>query len=136
MTELIPPSVLRFIARHLRSLMDLEVLMLLSSTPDKHWTAAAVALQLAIPGTAAREALENLCRQNLLDVKVGEALSYRYNPGAPQLGRAVDELFTTYQDARVAVTAAVADAARQRLRDFADAFRVVDDEDKEGNDGG
>jgi len=132
----IPPSVLRFIARHLRSLMDLEVLMLVSMTPEKRWNAAGIALQLGIPGAAAREALEHLCRQNLLDVKVGEGLSYRFSPGAPHLGRAVDELFATYQDARVAVTAAVADAARQRLRDFADAFRVVDAEEDGGDDGG
>ena len=136
MTSLIPPRVLRFIVRHLRSTVDLEVLILVGTTPDRGWNAGMVATELGIPGASARESLEHLCRKNLLDVKVGETLRYRFNPGTPNLGRTVDELMTTYREARVAVTAAVTDAARQRLRDFADAFRVLDVEEDEDNNGG
>lgn len=136
MTDLLTPAVRRFIARHLRSPEDLEVLILVVTTPERGWTAAAVASELRISGASAQATLEHLCGRNLLDVRISENLLYRFNPGTEALGRAVEELLTAYRDSRLAVTAAVADAASARLREFADAFRVRDTDEEDTPDRG
>jgi len=72
---------------------QLRVLLILHRTPEQAWTAESVARKLDLATETAAEALDHLCRHNLLDVRIGNAtLLFRYSPGNGALDGAVREL--------------------------------------------
>ena len=75
----------RFAVTHLGSLEDLKVLALCVEQRD-HWhDAPGIARTLGIARGAARNALEHLARNNLLDVRITGDLRYRFRPGTSEL---------------------------------------------------
>jgi hypothetical protein len=128
----IPEGARKFIARHIDSLEKLEVLLLLLRSPERKWTASAVASELQIGSAAADQHLGRLCAQNLLDVKLGEDLFYFYSPRLPHLDRGARELASAYAQQRLAVLKLVTNGAAGPARDFAEAFRINKKDDSDG----
>jgi len=86
-----------------------------------------MASHLRTSALSAATALETLGRSNLVDVRVGGSLSYRYAPVDARLEAIVDELAAAHYHARDELVARVTgvggktDAARR----IADAFRIT-----------
>ena len=120
----VPPESAEFVARHLRSLEDLQVLMTCIEGRDRWWDAAAVARELGISATAARHALDHLARGNLLDIRITGDVRYQFNPGTAELHGAALAFATAYRANPVPLVQIVAGSARRSVRDFADAFRI------------
>ncbi len=95
-----PAPVRRFIASHIVSVAQLEVLLLLRAAADKEWTAAEVARALVTQPEAADGWLEDLSQRGLAAESGG---SYRYAPASKELDRTVDSLAESYATYRVAV---------------------------------
>jgi hypothetical protein len=125
------PELRRFLEDHVRSLEELELLVLLMGTPDEWWSAARAVGELGLPRVAVAQALESLASRNLLDVRLADAVLFRYGPVTPELDRLARSLAAVHQEHRVVVTAAVLKRGTDRIRAFADAFRIR----KEPNDG-
>jgi hypothetical protein len=125
----IPASVVRFVAEHVRSLDELELLLLLSQSPDKWWDASAAARETGIDPTSARQLLERFASQNLLAIAVTADVRYRFQPGEARLRDAAGAFTAVYRSSRLAILHLVTERQQRSLRDFANAFRIRRDDD-------
>jgi len=117
----VPASVRGFIASHIVSVAQLEVLLLVRAAADKEWTAAEVARALVTQPEAAAGWLEDLAARGLASESEGR---YRYNPSNPGLDQIVDALAESYANYRVAVIGLIFARPSDRITSFADAFRI------------
>lgn len=124
----IPENVQRFIARHINSIEQLEVLLLLHAQPQRFWTAEEVANELRIDASSAKDRLQNLHQLNLLSPSSDSASSYQYAPSPHQVGQIIDELANVYAIRRVSVIQFIFSQPIDRIRVFADAFRLKKDD--------
>lgn len=121
MTAGIPDDVEQFIADHVHSVEQLEVLLLLHRTRDRAWSAADVARDLRIDAVSAATRLEDLRARSLVEPRgAGE---FCYQPPS----RAVDEIVATlgklYGERRVTLINLIFSKPSANIRSFADAFR-------------
>jgi hypothetical protein len=137
-----PANVKAFVATHIDSVVQLEVLLLLFGAPDRAWTADQIARELRIDPAWVQTQLEQLCTRGLLHCEAGEAPSaYQYRPHSPQLYDAVAGLAKAYVDRRVTVISLIYSkppapppsatpaepGTSDPLKSFADAFRLRKD---------
>ncbi|HVJ94749.1 MAG TPA: hypothetical protein VM580_33410 [Labilithrix sp.] len=95
-------------------------MLLLQQHRDNFWTAESVGRKLNISKSGAAEALDHLCRNNLLDVRIGEeVLAFRYRPGTPTLAQSVKSLTRLYKERRSDILDIVSTNASERLRAMA-----------------
>ncbi len=80
MTIPLSPAALHFVQKCVESLLDLEILLLLYREPRVWRGADTVARHLGVALQSAEQALENLGARNLLDVRIGSTLVYRFAP--------------------------------------------------------
>jgi len=120
-----------FVRDHIRSLEQLEVLLLLLRDGTRWWSAEAAAEELGMTSASAAARLEEMASRNLLDVRISEQLFFRYAPVSPALDAAVRETARAYKEEPVAVTSAIYSQPVDEIRAFADAFRI---RKKEGSD--
>jgi DNA-binding IclR family transcriptional regulator len=117
----VPAPVRRFIASHIVSVAQLEVLLLLRAAADKEWTADEVSRALVTQRDAAAGWLENL-RERGLARQEGDR--YRYAPSSGELDRTIDSLAESYANYRVAVISLIFARPSERITSLADAFRI------------
>lgn len=118
----IPDAVRRLIRQHLRSVSELEVLLLLRVTPGKPWSVGEVARAQVARDDAARGFLEHLCDGRLLEHD-GAADSYRYAPER-RTATTVDALAGCYASSPRAVVSLIFAGPDDPASTLADAFRV------------
>jgi hypothetical protein len=118
-----------FIRQYTDSVDKLELLTSMIESPDRWWDAASAAQMLGTTAGVARRILERFAAQNLLEIRVTGDVRYRYQPGDPQLEATGCEFAAAYRANRLAVLRLVT-GERERLRDFADAFRIRTDDDR------
>jgi len=119
----LPRTVEAFVVAHMRSVEDLQLLIRLVEEPDRWWDAETVSGELRLSTLAARGALEWFAGRNLLEIRLSIDIRYRFNPGTDSLRRAVHDSVTAYRADPIAVIRAISPGL-QRIRDFADAFRI------------
>jgi hypothetical protein len=123
----IPAEVRQLIADHIDSVLQLEVLLLLLEHPQQEFTVDEVAKELRVDVAFVTEQLANLCQRGILSCTDGNAARYRYGPRTPELGRAIEGLREAYADRRVSVITLIFAKPVDKLRSFADAFRLRKD---------
>jgi hypothetical protein len=129
----LPEAVRRFIADHIDSVEQLEILLLLYQHPERSWTAESVARELRISVLSAGDRLKDMARAAILSRVEGGEGEYCYAPENQQLGEAVAGLATAYSERRVTVINLIFSKPIDKIRTFADAFRLRrDDEDDNG----
>jgi len=101
--EQLPPDVVAFIADHLLSINEIEVLTAMIDTPDRWWDARLIL--------------------NLLDIRFTDEVRYWFRPGTAELAQTMSRLAASYRTNHAAVVRAVSPSAPRGARDFADAFR-------------
>jgi hypothetical protein len=124
----IPRHVRAFIDEHLRSVAQLEILLLLHDAPEADFRADVVAQTLRIDPSWAGDELAGLARAGLLTQSND---TYRYAPRSDTLSTAVDGLSKYFTTHRVAVITQLFSAPSEGIGSFADAFKLR----KEGDDG-
>jgi hypothetical protein len=117
----VPAPVRGFIASHIVSVAQLEVLLLLRAAADKEWTAGEVARALVTQPEAAAGWLEDLTERGLAK---GYGGTYRYAPTSGDLEDIVDELAESYATYRVAVISLIFARPSEGVARLADAFRI------------
>ena len=126
----IPPRVQRFISMHIDSIEKLEVLLLLRARVDREWTARDVSQELRITEASAAARLEDLTVRRLLAVKEGSPPIYRFSPASAEDAQDVSDLQATYSTRRVSVISFIFSKPLDKVRGFADAFRLKRDKDE------
>jgi hypothetical protein len=117
----VPTSVRGFIASHIVSVAQLEVLLLLRAASDKEWTSTEVARALVTQPEAAAGWLEDLRQRGLAIESEGR---YRYAPLSVELDQIVDDLAESYAKYRVAVIGLIFGRPSEGVTRLADAFRI------------
>ncbi|WP_224363701.1 hypothetical protein [Hyalangium versicolor] len=125
----IPPRVQRFIATHIDSIEKLEVLLLMRSRAEREWTARDISQELRIMESSAAARLEDLSTRRLLVKAEGSPALYRYSPASSEDAQDIAQLQDTYSTRRVSVISFIFSKPLDKVRGFADAFRLKRDKD-------
>jgi hypothetical protein len=127
----ITAPVKQFITEHIDSVMQLEILLLLAGQPGRVWTAADLAQQLRIDATWVDGQLRGMAAAGLVAVTEVQpsvpAPQFRYEPRTPDLTKTVGDLAHAYADRRVTVIGLIFSKPVDKIRSFADAFRLRKD---------
>jgi predicted secreted protein len=115
----IPPAARGLIDRHIHSVEQLEVLLLLRAAPDKTWTAAEVARALVTQVDSAGQRLADLEGRKLAKAHDD---AFRYCADAA-MDRAVGELAEAYATRRTRVVAMIFSKPGDAILGFSEAFR-------------
>lgn len=108
-------------------MVQLELLLLLQANPSRAWTAPEVAQQLRIEPSWATGQLGELSSRGLLAPAPDAPEAYRYAPNPPELDATVVQLSKDYAERRVTVITLIFSKPVDKLRTFADAFRLRKD---------
>jgi hypothetical protein len=112
------------LAEHVDSVLQLEMLLLLHAQPQREWTAPQIVNELRLDATWTEEQLRNLCTRGILTCTEQPVRTYRYGPSDDALARGIDDLARAYADWRVAVIGLIYSKPMDKIRSFADAFRI------------
>lgn len=119
----------RFLRTSIRSVWELELLLLLRKEPSRAWSADELIRQLRASGLVINDALAALQRVDL--VAPEEAGRFRYRPASADLAAVVDELAQAYVNTPASIMDVIWSTPRSNIEIFADAFRLR----KDKNDG-
>ncbi|MGH7214793.1 MAG: hypothetical protein ACREIT_08515 [Tepidisphaeraceae bacterium] len=122
--EDISEEVKGFLTEHIDSVMQLEVLLLLHADTRKQWQPADVARELRVETEWVAVELSRMCARQLLSCTTGPDPLYRFDPRTPGVSRAVADLAKAYVDRRVTVIGLIFAKPTDKIRSFADAFRI------------
>jgi hypothetical protein len=118
----IPERLVAFIAQHIHSVLQLEILLLLRSS-GQDFTPATLAEELRITEQSAAFRLKDLELRGLISSSA-PAETYRYGPHEPEIEELVEALARCYEDARHSVINLIFSAPGDSARSLADAFRI------------
>ena len=130
----IPRRAAAFIAEHIDSVMQLEVLLLLHADAARAFSSADVGSELRIDSAWVEGTLRGLCARHVLSCTSDDKSLYRY-AATGETDAAVAELARAYADRRVTVIGLIFAKPTDKIRSFADAFRLRKEKDKEKGDG-
>ncbi len=123
----IPEATRRFIAAHISSVEQLEVLLLLRCDADRWWPPEEVAGELSTPPDSVAHRLRDLRGHGLVaEERSGRdgTSRFRYQPATPELEGAVSTLAQVYARRRSSVISVIFADPDRSIRTFADAFRL------------
>ena len=125
-----PSLVLTFLAAHVRKLIEFQLLMIVAESPNRWWDAGSTAKELGVTPAAARNALDHLAKQNLLDIRITGDVRYQFRPGTEELRAGVAACAEEFRRAPLQMMTLVSGQGPASVRDFADAFRIRRDDDR------
>lgn len=118
-------DVLRFIRTSIRSVWALELLLLLRRDAARSWNVAALIRELRGSAGIVAGAMTELQAAGLV-ASADDA--FLYQPASPELDALVAATAAAYAEYPVAVTQAIFTAPSDKIRLFADAFRIKQQE--------
>ena len=119
-----PADLKRFVESHISSVAQLELLLLLRSNVDKTWTPEEAAKSLYTAPDIVAGQLAELHQRGLLALLQNPGPGYRYLPTSPELADLVSRLGEFYKERRVSVITLIYSQPLDKVRTFADAFRL------------
>lgn len=118
------PHVVAFVSEHVRTLAELQLLMLLIHSGDRWWDAASAAHESGLSVADARRALDFFGSHNLLDIRITGDVRYQYRPGTAELRDRATACAVAYRTRPLDLARLVTGPSAASVRDFADAFRL------------
>ena len=119
----LPAGLRAFIHSCIESIEQIELLLLMRGS-ERFRSARDIASELRVAISVARRDVETLAARGLLEVHVGEEITYRYRPKSDDLARYCDLLAQYYITSRQAVLGFVAAESRLSIKRFSDAFKL------------
>jgi hypothetical protein len=120
-------SVRHFLYSCIDSIDQLDTLLKIRES-ERPWTVREASAALGTSAEATRGNLEALVSRGLVRVRVGEQLTYWYEPKSKELESYVQSVVEHHRADRNAVLTIVAPHTRGSLKNFADAFKLRDPE--------
>ena len=122
-TDELPSALRQFLARYIRSVEQLDILLLLAERPDAVWTVqGAYEVILSTPVSVERW-LNELSAQGLLICEPSQAPAYRFATASKEAEQ-VAALAQFYKTAPVRIIEAVYQPQINVAQTFADAFKI------------
>jgi hypothetical protein len=117
-------GVRQFIAQHVESAEQLDILLLLQREPDRSWTALDVSRAIYTVPASATMRLEHLAAAGFLESTGGSDPAYAYRPASEELRSQVAELASAYEKDRVGVIKLIFSRPADPVESFSEAFRL------------
>ena len=119
--ETFPPEVRQFIFRHLSSVEELEILILMVDGGSKEWTIEAIYQVILSSRPSVERGLDKFTAAGLLAKSPVQPASYTLPPSGEEA--TIRELARCYREAPVRVIEAIYQKSRDSAQGFADAFK-------------
>jgi RIO-like serine/threonine protein kinase len=114
---------------HIRSVAELEVLLLLYRQHGRWWTAEAVNEELRMSLQSAQDCLSHLHGAKLVERSQDQQVTFRLEPALSGSEAVIGQLAEHFKLRVSSVIDAIYAPKRDTLREFADAFRLVKKKD-------
>ena len=121
MSSRLSPLVRALIRRHIHSVGELELLVMLHAERDRGWSVDEICEALGCPPSWAVAELDAMARAGLLERTDG---NWRFSPSTDELEQAVAALQEAYRLQSRDVVRFVFSTPGRDLQEFSDAFRV------------
>lgn len=123
-TSRLPIDIKELLTNHIDSVGQLEVLLMFFNQPDRTWNPSTMSQELRSHETIVRQQMEKLATSGFLKADIHA--NYTYSP-TPELAEKVENLNRTYREMSVAVIAFIYEKPTDKLKGFADAFKIKKD---------
>jgi hypothetical protein len=123
----LPEDVQQLLKEQIRSIEQLEILLLLREAPEKTWTAATVYQTVRSSERSVSATLDHLARSGFLSRSEGSPPAFQYAPQSTDLGVTVGRLAHLYVERRVRIVEAIYSERVSAVDEFAKAFRLRKD---------
>ena len=127
-SEDIDPEIHSFISAHVKSVAQLEILLLLHTDPKQSWSTNSIARELRIEPSGALQQLNGLSASGLVEQQGVE--SFRYAPKSEELAAGTVLLARAYLIRRVTVIGLIFAKPPDKAQAFSDAFLLRKDPKK------
>jgi hypothetical protein len=121
----IPEDVRQFLIRHIQSIAQLEILLLLYSAPERSWTIGDAYKVVLSNQELVEKTLERFCRLGL--ARKSETGTYQFSPASDQVRALVTRLATLYRERQGRIIQAIYEAPVSEIEEFAKAFKIRKD---------
>jgi hypothetical protein len=115
----VSPEVCDFIARHIASVEELEILLILQEQRDREWTAREINERLRSQEVSIKKWLDALVSSRLA---VRTETGFRFAPSTEELARHVAALVVAYRERRIKVIELIFAKPNENLLNFVRAF--------------
>jgi DNA-binding IclR family transcriptional regulator len=119
-----PDAVLSFVDRHIESLEQLEILLLLAAQ-DRGWSALEIFQKIQSSQASVEQRLQTLVTAGLL--AKDERGLFRFAPKDEETRKVVKDLADAYRTRRVRIIEAIYTRKTDAVQSFADAFKFRKD---------
>jgi hypothetical protein len=123
----IPPDVARFLRANIRSVIQLEMLMLLRRDPERWWTAAELDQALRSSLEASKQNLRELVERGLVEANSDVDPRYRHRLADPSHEPLVAQVAGLFQTHFHALIHMIYSGRHRSVEDFANAFKIKSD---------
>jgi biotin operon repressor len=121
----VPFEVQHFVLERIKSIAQLEALIMMRNAPDTWWPSSSMAERLYISERACRAELDALREQGLLVAKQDDiGWRFRYAPASGELRELMDRLVYYYGKHLVVISNLIHSKPRTRLHEFSEAFSL------------
>lgn len=127
--QIISRDLKKFIKEQIHSVFSLEVLLFLHGKQNRSFTASQIANRLGIEVDVAQRQLSELRSADLVATPRGVRSKYRYDPADKERASMVDQLSAAYTRQRVPILSLILAEHPNRVRGFAEAYRIIDRQD-------
>ncbi len=124
-TSRLPIDVKELLTNHIDSVGQLEVLLIFFNNPDKNWSPVSISQELRTNVTSAANQMAKLAANGFIKNVSGDL--YIYDPTTEELRMKVDHLHLAYKEMSVAVISFIYEKPSDKLKGFADAFKLKKD---------
>ena len=124
MDRTLPDDVVNFLQTHLGSIWALEMMLVLHHSKDRTWTVEHLVREMRAADQLVAGLLDRFQRLGLVTESNG---SWRWDVQSPDMVELTQKVSEAHAVTPFAVIQAIAETPEQRLRQFADAFRLRKD---------
>lgn len=119
----IPDETQRFLRRCVRSVEELDILLVLFREPARWWTPMEMADALYASVTSVERSLQRLDASTVTDCRRAPNLAYRFTAREPSMRESMSMLVKLHSERHAAIRAAIAMEPMDDVQSFANAFR-------------
>jgi predicted ArsR family transcriptional regulator len=127
----LPHDVDNFILEHIETVPHLEALLLAWNKRPQPWSVEDMARALYIPVDLAGRILQDLADEGFLSESANPQIEYAYVLGSEERDHLIAAVESTYRRELIRVSRMIHTRAPSALREFARAFRITKEKEKD-----
>jgi hypothetical protein len=123
-----PADIEQFIAQHIESLAQLEMLLLMRREAGRTWTSDDLPRQMYVTPEVCTTIIADLERRGFILRDAANPNNVQYRSSGSPIDQLIDQLGDLYHQRRVAVITQIYSKPVRKVQTFADAFRLRRDQ--------